>query len=65
MIGREFVKHLRLLYGRRETITTRFGFNAKGQLVEHIVVQTYDRPAPTPSGMPHEVVNQSKDAGAT
>lgn len=65
MIGREFVKRLRLLYGRSETITTCFGINDKGQLVEHIVVETHDKPAPSPSRMPEEVVNGRQGAGAT
>ena len=45
MIGREFVKHLRLRHGRIETIRTRFEFNKGGELVEHITVETHDRPA--------------------
>ena len=44
MIGREFVKHLRLRHGRIETIRTRFELNKGGELVEHITVETHDRP---------------------
>jgi hypothetical protein len=44
MIGREFVKRLRLLYGRSETIKTRFELQPGGKLVEHIEVETHDRP---------------------
>ena len=45
MIGREFVKRLRLRHGRIETIRTRFELNKGGELVEHITVETHDRPA--------------------
>jgi hypothetical protein len=44
MIGREFVKQLRLRNGRIETIRTRFELVANGQLVEHITIETHDRP---------------------
>ena len=44
MIGRKFVKQLRLRYGRIETITTRFELAADGQLVEHVTIETHDRP---------------------
>jgi hypothetical protein len=36
MIGREFVKQLRLRHGRIETIRTRFERVADGQLVEYL-----------------------------
>lgn len=45
MIGRDFFKRLRLLNGRTETIKTRFELNQAGQLVEHVTLQTFDRPA--------------------
>ena len=44
MIGREFVKHLRLRHGRIETIKTRFELTKGGELVEHVTVETHDRP---------------------
>ena len=44
MIGREFVKHLRLRHGRIETIKTRFELNKGGEPVEHVTVETHDRP---------------------
>ena len=44
MIGREFAKHLRLRHGRIETIKTRFELNKCGELVEHVSVETHDRP---------------------
>ena len=43
MIGREFRRRLRLLQGRRETITTRFELTDAGQLVEHVALETHDR----------------------
>jgi hypothetical protein len=42
MMGREFVKWLRLLHGRTESIKTRFELNTDGQLVEHVIVETHD-----------------------
>ena len=45
MIGRDFYKRQRLLNGRSETIRTRFELNQAGQLVEHVTVETHDRPA--------------------
>ena len=51
MIGRQFIKHLRLLNGRHETIKTRFELE-EGKLVEHVVIQTHDRPASTPAASP-------------
>jgi hypothetical protein len=45
MIGREFIKHLRLRHGGIETITTRFELNKDGALVEHVTVETNYRPA--------------------
>jgi hypothetical protein len=52
MIGREFIKRLRLLYGRSETIKTRYELDKAGRLVEHIVVETHDPPAPGTTGLP-------------
>jgi hypothetical protein len=46
MIGRDFYKRLRLLNGRSETIRTRFELNQGGQLIEHITLETHDRPTP-------------------
>jgi hypothetical protein len=57
MIDREFTKRIRLLNGRHETIKTKFQLEA-GQLVEHVELQTYDRPAhadKTPSAAPGAV----------
>ena len=48
MIGREFVKRLRLLYGRTETVKTRFELDKTGRLVEHVTVETHDKPNVTP-----------------
>ena len=48
MIGREFVKRLRLLHGRSETIKTRFELDKAGGLVEHVTGETHDKPALTP-----------------
>lgn len=50
VIGREFCKRLRLLQGRSETVTTRFELNKSGQLVEHVVVETHDKPTGSTSG---------------
>jgi hypothetical protein len=44
MIGREFIKHLRLRHGGIETIRTRFELNTNGALVEHVTVETHYRP---------------------
>ncbi len=52
MIGREFRKRLRLLNGRSETITWRFELDQAGRLVEHVVMQTHDRPTGSPTGKP-------------
>ena len=52
MIGRVFVKRLRLLFGRSETIKTRFELDKAGRLVEHIIVETHDPPAPGSTGIP-------------
>jgi hypothetical protein len=53
MIGREFVKRLRLLQGRSETVKTKFEPNKNGQLVEHVVMETHDRPnGPTAPPVP-------------
>ena len=54
MIGREFTKRIRLLHGRHETIKTRYELSESG-LVEHVVLQTFDRPTHTtdaPSAAP-------------
>jgi hypothetical protein len=48
MIGRDFYKQLRLLNGRSETIRTRFELNQDGQLVEHVTLETHDKPAVAP-----------------
>ena len=48
MIGREFVKRLRLLYGRSETVKTRFELDKTGRLVEHVTVETHDKPNVAP-----------------
>ena len=48
MIGREFVKRLRLLHGRSETIKTRFELDKAGGLVEHVTVETHDKPSVAP-----------------
>ena len=45
MIGREFIKHLRLRHGGTETVRTRFELNKDGVLVEHVTVETNYRPA--------------------
>jgi hypothetical protein len=42
MIGREFLKRLRLLNGRSETIKTRYELDKAGRLVEHVTVETHD-----------------------
>jgi hypothetical protein len=52
MIGRDFFKRLRLLNGRSETVRTRFELNGAGRLVEHVVVETHDAPAPAPGTPP-------------
>jgi hypothetical protein len=48
MIGREFVKRLRLLHGRSETIRTRFELDKAGGLVEHVTLETHDKPSVAP-----------------
>jgi hypothetical protein len=48
MIGREFLKRLRLVGGRSETIRTRFELDGLGRLVEHVVIETHDRFAVVP-----------------
>jgi hypothetical protein len=52
MIGRQFVKRIKLLFGRTETIKTTFELNKAGQLVENIVVETHDPPKPGAVGTP-------------
>jgi hypothetical protein len=59
MIGREFVKQLRLRHGRIETIRTRFELNKVGELVEHITVETHDPPTVLAVMPPHP---REKDA---
>ena len=59
MIGREFVKQLRLRHGRIETIRTRFELNKVGELVEHITVETHDPPTFLAAMLPHP---REKDA---
>jgi hypothetical protein len=51
MIGREFKKKLRLLNRRHETIKTRFELNKAGSLVEHVELETHDRPTRTPEAV--------------
>ena len=60
MIGRKFVKRLRPLYGRSETISTRFELDSMDRLVEYIVVETHDPPtaARVPSGTPNDSVQR-------
>jgi hypothetical protein len=53
MIGREFLKRLRLMGGRSETIRTRFELDGLGRLVEHVVIETHDRFALVPRDRPH------------
>ena len=48
MIGREFVKRLKLLHGRSETVRTRFELDNAGGLVEHITLETHDKPSVAP-----------------
>ena len=60
MIGRDFVKRLRLLFGRTETIKTRFEFDKAGRLVEHIVVETHDMPKSATQTQPGETPKGSK-----
>jgi len=52
MIGREFLKRLRLMGGRSETIRTRFELDGLGRLVEHVVLETHDRFAVVPQDRP-------------
>jgi hypothetical protein len=55
MIGRDFYKRLRLLNGRSETIRTRFELNQIGQLVEHVTVETHDRPTAGTAATPRPI----------
>jgi hypothetical protein len=48
MLGREFVKRIRLLMGRTETVKTRFDLNKDGTLVEHVALETHDAPGNSP-----------------
>jgi hypothetical protein len=42
VLGREFVKRIRLLLGRTETVRTRFELKDDGRLVEHVTLETHD-----------------------
>jgi hypothetical protein len=42
VLGREFVKRIRLLLGRTETVKTRFELKPDGSLVEHVSLETHD-----------------------
>ena len=42
MLGREFVKRIRLLLGRTETVKTWFELKPDGVLVEHVSLETHD-----------------------
>jgi hypothetical protein len=53
MIGRDFLKRLRLLNGRSETIKTRYELDKAGRLVEHVELQTHDKPEPGPVATSH------------
>ena len=53
MIDREFTKRIRLLNGRHETIKTKFQLEAD-RLVEHVVLETFDRPAHAPCEPPRK-----------
>ena len=44
MLGREFAKRIRLVMGRTETVKTRFDLDKNGALVEHVIVETHDKP---------------------
>jgi hypothetical protein len=50
MIGRDFLKRLRLLNGRSETIRTRYELSRTGRLVEHVTLETHDPPTPATAG---------------
>ena len=52
MIDRDFFKRLRLLNGRSETIKTQYELDRAGRLVEHVTVETHDKPAPGTTEMP-------------
>jgi hypothetical protein len=56
VIGREFIKKMKLLNGRSETIMNRYEMDKAGRLVEHVQLETHDRPkgtldAPAPHGV--------------
>lgn len=62
MIGREFRKRMRLLNGRSETITWRFELDQVGRLVEHVELETHDRPTgKLPSGSPQAQPPRSRE----
>jgi hypothetical protein len=61
MIGRKFVKQLRLRGGRSEMITTRFELDGRGQLVEHVTMEVQERPTFTAS-MQAPVLQSSQSA---
>jgi hypothetical protein len=46
MLNREFVKRIRLLLGRTETVKTRFELKEGGVLIEHVSLETNDPPPP-------------------
>jgi hypothetical protein len=49
MLGRDFLKRLRLLKGRSEIIKTRFELDeSSGRLVEHVTLETHDHLPATP-----------------
>jgi hypothetical protein len=63
MLGREFVKRIRLLMGRTETVKTRFDLNENGVLTEHVVLETHDKLSGTvrqETEAPHGPSNLSK-----
>jgi hypothetical protein len=60
MIGREFVKRLRLLNGRSETIRTRFELDKAGALVEHVTVETHDKPSVAPIATSRDAESPSR-----
>jgi hypothetical protein len=48
MIGREFVKRLRLLHGRTDTVRTRFELDKARGWVEHVTIETHDKRSVAP-----------------
>jgi hypothetical protein len=44
VLGRDFLKRLRLLKGRSEIIRTRFELDeSNGRLIEHVTLETHDQ----------------------